>query len=229
MSLKFEVDSLDGLDEGIAGLYEQRGDKFRLKVEGIDPADELKEALRKEREERKAAKERAEALEREARERAEEAARKAGDTEALERSWQEKLAKREAELMDALKARDAQLVELTVGATAQRLAADLAVPGSADVLLPHIKSRLRYEDGKIIVLDAEGKPSASTVDELANEIRNDSRFKPLIVASMADGGGASGSRGGGAATLKRSQMTPAQKREFIEKNGQEAFLKLPKE
>lgn len=229
MSLKFEVDSLDGLDEALAGLYEQRGDKFRLKVEGIDPADELKEALRKEREERKAAKERAEALEREARERAEESARKSGDIEALEKSWQNKLARREAELLEQNERLQSQLVELTVGATAQKLAGDLAVPGSADVLLPHIKSRLTYQDGKLAVLDADGKPSASTVDELANEIRNDKRFAPLIVASMADGGGASGSRGGGAATLKRSQMTPAQKREFIEKNGQEAFLKLPKE
>ena len=199
MSLKFEVDSLDGLDEGIAGLYEQHGDKFRLKVEGIDPADELKEALRKEREERKAAKERAETLEREARERAEEAARKAGDTEALEKSWQDKLAKREAELAEALKSRDAQLMDLTVGQTAARMAGELAVPGSADVLLPHIKARLRYEDGKTIVTDADGKPSAYTVEELANEIRNDKRFAPLIVASRADGGGATGSRGGGAA------------------------------
>src|SRR5690606_7624405 len=111
-----------GMEESIAGLYERHGDKFRLKVEGIDPADELKEALRKEREERKAAKERAEALEREARERAEEAARKAGDIEALEKSWQDKLAKREAEFAEALKARDSQLMDLTVGATAQRLA-----------------------------------------------------------------------------------------------------------
>lgn len=229
MSLKFEVDSLDGLDEALAGLYEKHGDKFRLKVEGIDPADELKEALRKEREERKAAKERVEALEREARERAEESARKSGDIEALEKSWQDKLAKREAELLEQSKGLQSQLVELTVGATAQKLAGDLAVPGSADVLLPHIKSRLTYQDGKLAVLDADGKPSASTVDELANEIRNDKRFAPLIVASRADGGGASGSRGGGAATLKRSQMSAAEKREFIEKNGQEAFLKLPKE
>ena len=54
--LKFEVDTLDGLDDGVKALYQQHGNKFRLAVEGIDPADELKEALRKEREERAAAK-----------------------------------------------------------------------------------------------------------------------------------------------------------------------------
>src|SRR5690606_28444155 len=126
------------------------------------------ELIAEKREAQRKAKEREEA----AAQAAAEAAAKAGDVEALNKSWEAKLAKREAELAEALKARDSQLMDLTVGATAQRLASDLAVPGSADVLLPHIKSRLRYEDGKTIVLDAEGKPSASTVDELANEIRN---------------------------------------------------------
>ena len=35
--LKFEVDSLEGLDESVKCLYEQKGERFRLKVEGIDP------------------------------------------------------------------------------------------------------------------------------------------------------------------------------------------------
>lgn len=207
-----ELDALKKqLDEALKGID-------ALKAKNDELIAEKREAQRK-------AKEREEA----AAQAAAEAAAKTGDVEALNKSWETKLANREAEFAQALKARDSQLMDLTVGATAQRLASDLAVPGSADVLLPHIKSRLRYEGGNTVVLDAEGKPSASTVDELANEIRNDSRFKPLIVASMADGGGASGSRGGGAATLKRSQMTPTEKRAFIEKNGQEAFLKLPKE
>lgn len=141
---------------------------------------------------------------------AQEAAAKAGDVDALNKSWQEKLAKRDAELVEQIKARDAKLVDLTVGATAAKLAGDLAVPGSADVLLPHIKSRLRYEDGRVVVLDGEGKPSASTVDELAKEISADKRFAPLLVASMAEGGGAAGSRGGGAAKTL-DQMTGAER------------------
>lgn len=202
-----ELDDLKKqLDEALKGID-------ALKAKNDELITEKREAQRK-------AKEREEA--------AAEAAAKSGDVEALNKSWQEKLAARDAEWSEKHKAAQSQLVDLTVGATAQRLASGLAVPGSADVLLPHIKSRLRYEDGKTVVLDAEGKPSASTVDELANEIRNDSRFKPLIVASMADGGGANGSRGGGAA-IKRSQMTPEEKREFIQKNGQNAYLKLPKE
>lgn len=102
-------------------------------------------------------------------------------------------------MSEQIKSQSAQLVDLTVNATAQKLAAELSVPGSADVLLPHIKSRLAYQDGKLSVLDVTGKPSASTVEELAKEIAANKAFAPLIVASNASGGGATGSKGGGAA------------------------------
>ena len=196
--LKFELDTLDGVDEAVAGLYEQKGDKFRLKVEGIDPADELKEALRKEREDRKAAKERAETLEREMRERADEDARKRGDSEALEKSWQEKLTKRETELAEQIKQRDARLQDLTVGATAREIG-DIAMPGSQSVVARLARDRLRYEDGKVVVLDKEGRPSALTPDELKEELRLDPALAPLIQGSRASGGGAAGAKGGGAA------------------------------
>ena len=49
MALQFEVETLEGIDEGLHGLYAEHNGKFRLSVSGIDPADELKEALRKER------------------------------------------------------------------------------------------------------------------------------------------------------------------------------------
>lgn len=48
--LKFEVENLDSVDEGFRDLYEENNGVFRLKVEGLDPADELKNALKKERE-----------------------------------------------------------------------------------------------------------------------------------------------------------------------------------
>lgn len=196
--LKFELDTLDGVDESLAGLYEQKGDKFRLKVEGIDPADELKEALRKEREDRKAAKERADALEREARERQDDDARKRGDSEALEKSWQEKLTKRETEYEEKLKERDSRLQDLTVGAAAREIAG-IALKGSEAVIARLAKDRLRYEDGKVVVLDSEGKKSALTPDELREEMKRDPALAPLIEGSKASGGGAGGAKGGGAA------------------------------
>jgi chromosome segregation ATPase len=137
---------------------------------------------------------------------ADEAAAKSGDVDALNKSWEAKLAKREAELAEAVKERDGKLFDLTVNAEARRIASELALPGSADVLLPHIKARLKYENGQVAVLDAEGKLSASTLDDLAKEIASDARFAPVIVGSRATGGGANGShtRGGAAKTVTRS-------------------------
>lgn len=126
----------------------------------------------------------------------EEAARKSGDTAALDASWNEKYTRDLAARDELIRDRDNRLVDLTVNATAQRLAAELAVPGKADVLMPFIKQRLAYQDGKTVVVDAEGKPSASTVDELAKEVAADKRFDVLIVASLATGGGAPGGKGG---------------------------------
>lgn len=207
-ALKFEVDSLDGVADPIKSLYEEREGRFRLRVEGIDPADELKEALRKERDLHKSAASKLSDMERERREASEaaerarlEAARKSGDMEALEKSWTEKL-----------RAKDSILEQLTVGQTATMLATDLAVKGSADVLLPHIKSRLKTEfiegNPRVTVLDRDGRPSAMTVEELKTEFASNPAFAPLIVGSKASGTGFRAGDGGGATgqTMKRSDF-----------------------
>lgn len=61
--LKFELESLDSIDEGLHGLYVEKDGVYRLQVEGIDPADELKSALKKERETAKEAEKRLKELE----------------------------------------------------------------------------------------------------------------------------------------------------------------------
>lgn len=212
----------------------------------IDPAKELEtlraqlaettkglEALKAKNEELLGETKAAKAARREAEEKAkaeaEELARKAGDVTALEKSWQDKLAKREAELLAEVQGRDARLLDLTVNAEARRIASELAVPGSADVLLPHIKARLKYEDGRVTVLDADGKPSASTVDELAKEIAANKAFAPLIVASHASGGGANGGKGGGAATTKKvSEWSDGDKARYIREQGLDKWKELLK-
>lgn len=50
MALHYEVDSVDGLDDGLKSLYKQADNgKFRLDVSGVDDGKELKAALEKER------------------------------------------------------------------------------------------------------------------------------------------------------------------------------------
>ncbi len=206
MTLKYQLDSLEGLEPAVAAMYEEKDGKFVLKIEGIPQPEDTTglrnkvEELLREKKDEKARREQAEEAARIA---AEEAARKNGDTEALDRSWNEKYTKALGEKDQTLTALQAQVHALTVGATAARLAGELAVQGSSAVLQRLIEPRLSMDmrDGKpvVVVLDNEGRPTALTPDELKNEIISDAALAPLVAGSKATGGGAAGSKGGGAA------------------------------
>jgi len=208
--LKFQLDTLEGVDEAVRALYTEKDGKFVLGVEGLPQPEDVSGLKAKVDEllgEKKAAEKKAREAEEAARLEREELARKSGNVEELERSWTEKFSRREAELTGTLEQERAtlsgQIRDLTVGRTATDIASALAVQGSAKALLPHIERRLSVEqrDGKpvVVVLDAQGKLSAATLDELKAEIANDAAFAPLIAGSKASGGGAGGAGGGGGA------------------------------
>ena len=203
MTLKYEIDALDGLDDGVKALYQKAGDKYRLAIDGIPKSEDvtgLKAKVEELLAEKKEASARAKAAEEAARKAADEAARKAGDTEALEKSWQAKLAAREAEVAAMLDANTRAITAMTVDATALRLASELGGElGTTDVLLPHIAHRLAVEqrDGVFIaaVRDVHGKPSAATIDELKKEFASNPAFARVVAGSKATGGGADGKPG----------------------------------
>ncbi|WP_395602197.1 hypothetical protein AB4P97_05760 [Pseudomonas sp. A1230] len=211
MTLKFQLDSLEGVDESVAALYVEKDGKFVLGIEGLPQPEDvsgLKSKVQELLDEKKAEADKRKAAEEQARLDREEALRKSGNVEELEKSWSEKYARREAELTGQLESTNStlqgQIRDLTVGRTATEIATTLAIPGSAKALLPHIERRLSVEqrDGKptVVVLDAAGKLSAATLDELKAEFTNDPAFGPLIAGSKASGGGAGGAgKGGGAA------------------------------
>ncbi|WP_330207520.1 hypothetical protein [Pseudomonas sp. AM14(2022)] len=211
MTLKFQLDSLEGVDESIQALYVEKDGKFVLGIEGLPQPEDvsgLKSKVQELLDEKKAEADKRKAAEEQARLDREEALRKSGNVEELEKSWSEKYARREAELTGQLESTNStlqgQIRDLTVGRTATEIATTLAIPGSAKALLPHIERRLSVEqrDGKptVVVLDAAGKLSAATLDELKAEFTNDPAFGPLIAGSKASGGGAGGAgKGGGAA------------------------------
>lgn len=208
--LKFQLDTLEGVDEAVRALYTEKDGKFVLGIEGLPQQEDVSGLKAKVDEllgEKKLAEKKAREAEEAARLEREEAARKSGNVEELERSWSEKYNRREAELNGMLEQErgtlSGQIRDLTVGRTATDIASALAVQGSAKALLPHIERRLSVEqrDGKpvVVVLDAQGKLSAATLDELKAEIANDAAFAPLIAGSKASGGGAAGAGGGGGA------------------------------
>lgn len=195
MALKLTVESLDGLDDSVKSLYKEDNGKYRLDLDGYEDTTGLKAQRDALLNEKKEAQRKAKEAEEAAKAAAEEAARKNGDVAALEKSWQEKLAATESNYKNLNESLTKQIHGLTVGQTATKLAAELAISGSADVLLPHIQSRLTVEikDGapSVRVLDLQGKPTAMTVDELKQEFISNKAFAPLIAASKATGGGAS--------------------------------------
>jgi hypothetical protein len=232
--IEFKLDSLENIDESLQGLYEQTDTGYQLKVTGIpEPEKEdlsgLKNKVDELLREKKAASQKA----REAAEEAEaarlEAAKKGNDTEALDKSWQDKFNAREIELKKELEELSGTLVKLTSGQTATKIAAEIAVQGSADVLLPHLERRLRTEfrEGSpvTVVLDKDGKPSAMSVDELKAEFQNSAAFAPLIVGTKANGAGRTGgneSSGAGVNEVSRSEfdrMNQAQRANFAKNGG----------
>lgn len=208
--LKFQLDTLEGVDEAVRALYTEKDGKFVLGIEGLPQQEDVTGLKAKVDEllgEKKLAEKKAREAEELARTEREEAARKSGNVEELEKSWSEKFNRREAELNGLLEQErgtlSTQIRDLTVGRTATDIASALAIPGSAKALLPHIERRLSVEqrDGKpvVVVLDQQGKLSAATLDELKAEFANDTAFAPLIAGSKASGGGAAGAGGGGGA------------------------------
>lgn len=206
--MKYLIDkaAFDALEPALQALYTQKGDDYVLVIEGLPQPEDtsgLKAKVEQLLAEKKTEAEKRKQAEEEARIAAEEAARKSGDTEALDRSWNEKHTKALTEKESALAAAQAQIHALTVGAAAARIAGELAVQGSAGVLQRLIEPRLSMEmrDGvpTVVVRDNEGRPTAATLAEFKTEVTNDPALAPLVAASKASGGGASGAKGGGAA------------------------------
>ncbi|WP_223538783.1 hypothetical protein [Pseudomonas sp. BF-R-12] len=222
MGLKYQLDTLDGLDDSVKSLYTEKEGKFVLGIEGLPQPEDvsgLKSKVQELLDEKKAADKARKDAEDQARLEREENARKSGNVEELEKSWSEKYNRREAELNGTLEQErttlSTQIRDLTVGRTATDIASALAIPGSAKALLPHIERRLSVEqrDGKpvVVVLDQQGKLSAATLDELKAEFANDVAFAPLIAGSKASGGGAGGAGGGGGAAKGNIGGTKAER------------------
>lgn len=237
MPLKFSVDSLEDVAPELHSAYEEKDGKFVLAVEGapkekVIPEDyeSLRESVAKlEKNNQELLKQKSDAK-KAAEAAALEAAKKGGDIEAVEKSWIEKYQKLEAETGQTVQQLNGMVNNLTVGATGHSIASKLALePQYIDVLMPHILQRLSMEmvNGKPTtrVLGKDGKPSALTLDELADELKGDARFAPIIVGSRAGGGGSAGDGDGSSGVIKVTldkfnAMSPAEKADFARKKGE---------
>lgn len=196
MALKKKLDkaAYEKLSDVLKAEYKEDGDDYVLDVEGGDDAGELRRANERLKQEKKDlaakakdAQEKLDAL-------GDDDARKRGDVVTLEKSWGEKL-KQETDKRDAVIAKQkAHIQRQLVDNVAAKIAGDIS--DAPALLIPHIKSRLSADfDGDepvTRVLDATGKPSAFTVDDLKKEISTDKTFAVIIRGSKSSGSGASG-------------------------------------
>jgi alanyl-tRNA synthetase len=155
-----------------------------------------------------------------ARKEAEEKARKAGDFEQLHKSSEQARQALEEELNNL---RSGIANEKRDNA-AMKIAADLAEGANAEILSEFISRRLKYTDDGLKVLDDAGQLTVSSIDELAQDFRNNSRFASLLKGNQSTGGGATGGtkQGASAKEMSRSdfdKLPPAKQMEFIKGGG----------
>ena len=204
--LKFEVNNLDGIDESLHSFYEQSENGYRLKVEGIDPADEIKGALRKEREANKEAKAKLMELEK---------MRDEAERKALEEQGKYKeLSERERnERLNAQKQFE-ELQKKVATTKSDLMIRQLAQTMTSDATEIDIISRFAKD---FVEIQGEEAKFAKSEDELKAEL---SRF----VRSKANDVNDKGNQGGGNAnTISRSDfnaLSAGDKAKFVKDGGQ---------
>jgi hypothetical protein len=196
MKYKLNKATHDALSDELKALYKLKGDDYLLSVEGMpEPEDVsgIKSKMQTLLDEKKALELKQAGEVKNAVEAALKTAKETGDTAALEASWQQKYDAKVVEMQTGIDGLNGTVTELTSGAEASRLVGEIGTDGSSEVLMPHLTRRLKTEmvDGKpkVTVLGTDGKPSAMTVAELAEEFKGNAAFAPLIRGSKGSGGG----------------------------------------
>ena len=177
--LKFELENLDGLDDSLKDFYTEHDGKYRLKVDGIDPADELKSALKKERESNKEAKTKLAELEK---------LRDEAENKAMEEQgkYKELSEKERKEKLEAQKRFDELQTKIAKG---QRdlMVRDLATSMTTDPVEIEAITRFAVD---YVEIEGEEVKFSKDEDSIKEEL---SRF----VRSKASGTNDGGNRGGG--------------------------------
>jgi len=206
MALELNLDTLDGLDEGVKALYVKKGEKFVLDVNGIEDVSGLKSALEHERTNRKKAIEDAATAETARLKSIEDAAKASGDTKQLLKSSEDARALMQTELDGVKKG----IATSDLKTASFEISSMIAEGKNIPLLSKFVLERLQHSEGKVKVLNKEGELTVSSFGDLANEFKNDKDFASLIKGNQSNGGGALGgdNNDGGAADVK---LTSTQK------------------
>lgn len=242
MALKSVLTSLDGLSDELKKEYKEKDGKFYLGLEGLDEHHAVG-ALKRAKDHEKTLRQKAEDKLREAEDKVTahedtiEGLRVGSlpksDVDALKKSYDEKLKKQEDENKKERERLNGLVEKHLLDGEARRIATDIST--APDLLLPHIRSRLALDatgtELVISVLGSDGKPSASSLDDLSKELLSNKSFAPILIGSKASGGGANGGSGGGSASSRNKpfkDLTEAERTAWF-KDDPEGFRKAAKD
>ncbi len=212
-------EEFDALPESLKPSFEAEGDKYTLKVEDVTA---LKNAKTHEKEARQAAEAKLATFEAAQAEEIEKAkaqalkeAKENGDLKALEKSWNEKLAEKEAQIEAFRVEKESALI---TAAETNLLSGFADKSTSPEMMRLYIKDKTRMEvvDGEVrtTFLDANRAPTADSLEEFTKKVLDDPNVKPFLKGGKGSGSGAVGQTGGGASTKKLSEMTATEEATF---------------
>lgn len=195
---KLDKEKFDALEEGLQALYLETEDGYVLDVEGIDDGKELKEALRKEREERAEAKRKLKEFETDAE-------RKERERLEKQQEW-EQLSKKDRERADGLEKQLSELKDKVANGerttAAERVISSLIDPSAEggakryELLRKEALQHIAHTPEGVKINGPDGE--AWDAKQLGEHLSTQYPF--LVDGSKASGGGAPGSTGGGSAT-----------------------------
>lgn len=204
MSLKYEIESLEGLSEQVKELYEEKDGKHYLNVDlggnFIKSSDvaglkaNRDELLAEKKEQKRLADESA----KEARKIRDEAASKSGDVEAMKLSWDEE----RQSMLSKIQINQEREESQEKSKVANEISNQLAKGHNVGLLSRFVIDELIFEDGKV------KSKNGSSIDELTKKFKNDESYKGLMTISGASGSGATDNQSGGAEkkTITRSEF-----------------------
>jgi len=198
MALKKKMTKEDhaNLPDHLKSEYIEDGEGYRLDIDGDEDNGALKRAkdrevqLRRDAEAKlKAAQEQLDAL-------GSDDARKKGDIQTLEKSWQKKIDDQKTSYEDRLGKLTSHTKSQLVDNVAMQIASKIS--SAPAIMLPHIKARLAADfdgDSPVTrVIGADGSLSSMSIDALSAEFVANKDFSAIILASKATGGAGSTSR-----------------------------------
>jgi hypothetical protein len=191
--LKFQIDSLEGVDATLHSFYDKTDTGYRLKVDGLEDTNGLKTALQKEREGNKEAKSRLAELEKLRQEDEQKLMESQGKYKEL--SEAEKQRRLDAELQFT------ELQKKVASSKRDLMLRELASSLTADPLEQEIISRFAVDYVKI---EGEEVTYSEELEGLKTKL---SKFVRSKAQGDNDGGN---NRGGGDNKIDISKLTPAQ-------------------